>query len=444
MQDGGSENAFSTALIDVATLRAVQRLLGIVRSHHKESIDGDISAFETFVCAILFFDRIKVCRGKDTYEIIRSIFGESRPEFFNELIVAHDDEIAAFCMERTGNDMIYLDKAGAHSDAIVGFLQSVDRQLAINWSDRSSGNTVLLGQIIGVSEEQIKRDPLIRMLRDCAYRDKDSKTIGVNVEDGYTVHNQLLQVARSLNWLLYRTVYYSAIARLNNYTAMLHPIRSLFSANGTLLKMGISDISVRKVLSVMSREGQAVVADIHNMIESDVTTIDLPFFAAWISERGQAPKYFIEEILRLRDAPNVYNLRMKLRDLMPAESGDIESRHDRLREQLKSIGRTISDISTTANDLREEYGVMTPQGIPLSRLTSVINWGAALTGHPIAVPDLGLRTGQKFKQAVDQIRRGFDRNPFKQVLRSAVDDVVVTSRLGALHERLTKAVRMQR
>lgn len=48
----------SRAIIDNATLTAVQRLLGEIPIYNKHTIDGDILAFETFIQAILFHDDI--------------------------------------------------------------------------------------------------------------------------------------------------------------------------------------------------------------------------------------------------------------------------------------------------------------------------------------------------------------------------------------------------
>ena len=46
------------ALIDNATLTAVQRIEGHILTKSKDSIDTDIVAFENYIQSILFYDRI--------------------------------------------------------------------------------------------------------------------------------------------------------------------------------------------------------------------------------------------------------------------------------------------------------------------------------------------------------------------------------------------------
>jgi hypothetical protein len=46
------------AVLDNATLTAVQRLLGEIETENDLSIDGDIAAFESFIQAILFYDTV--------------------------------------------------------------------------------------------------------------------------------------------------------------------------------------------------------------------------------------------------------------------------------------------------------------------------------------------------------------------------------------------------
>ena len=48
----------SYALIDNATITAVQRILGEVETRSEDSIDGDIIALENLIQAILFYDLI--------------------------------------------------------------------------------------------------------------------------------------------------------------------------------------------------------------------------------------------------------------------------------------------------------------------------------------------------------------------------------------------------
>ena len=67
----------SYALIDNATLTAVQRILGMAQSRSRDSVDGDIAALENLVEAILFYDEL-VCI--DDY---KEEYREQRKQVFN-------------------------------------------------------------------------------------------------------------------------------------------------------------------------------------------------------------------------------------------------------------------------------------------------------------------------------------------------------------------------
>jgi hypothetical protein len=57
-RDKGSPNKMRCAVLDNATLTAVQRLLGEIEVENTFSLDGDIAAFETLIQAILFYDTV--------------------------------------------------------------------------------------------------------------------------------------------------------------------------------------------------------------------------------------------------------------------------------------------------------------------------------------------------------------------------------------------------
>lgn len=63
------------AIVDNATLTAIQRLCGAISIKNKHTIDGDILAFETFIQAVLFYD---------------DLF------YFDDYKVAHREERATF------------------------------------------------------------------------------------------------------------------------------------------------------------------------------------------------------------------------------------------------------------------------------------------------------------------------------------------------------------
>jgi hypothetical protein len=62
------------AIVDNATITAVQRVLGDIEVFNDMSVDGDLTAFENLIFAILFYDRIFSIKDyKEQFQTARAI-----------------------------------------------------------------------------------------------------------------------------------------------------------------------------------------------------------------------------------------------------------------------------------------------------------------------------------------------------------------------------------
>ena len=67
----------SIAIVDNSTLSSIQRILGVIEVRGDSIIDGDLTAFESFLSAILFFNEIIAI---DDY---KPEYSEKRKKHFN-------------------------------------------------------------------------------------------------------------------------------------------------------------------------------------------------------------------------------------------------------------------------------------------------------------------------------------------------------------------------
>jgi hypothetical protein len=156
--------------------------------------------------------------------------------------------------------------------------------------------------------------------------------------------------------------------------------------------------------------------------------MEQPIFTAYLAERTKHLKAFIQEAHELRLKPPVVEARRYLIELEElVENGE-------RRSFVQEANRLRQAINKTAERLRAEYGVETPQGVPLAALTSVLNVPLRLKAG-FSLPDFGLKI-----PLPAGILRLADRHGFKATFRTVVDELVSIERLGILHDIITSAV----
>jgi hypothetical protein len=196
------------------------------------------------------------------------------------------------------------------------FLNLIGRTVETNWGVES-GFLFLTGKLLGMSSDEFKSSQLLRMMYQCSGKHHTFSASSKGDESierlcGYGLlihpHAELTFAIKSLNWLFYRTMYYSLAARLHDASLALHPIRSLFSASKILPQMEIPSTLCEHVVSLLAREGMATSQKIRLNFEPSIATMTIPFFSAWIATKSDRPADFIKNMLERRDYPGPRNI----------------------------------------------------------------------------------------------------------------------------------------
>lgn len=125
------------ALIDNATLTAVQRILGDISVKNKHTIDGDIIALENYIQSILFYDKVVYLNDyKEGYR-------KSREKFFYNMIKFEPSEIGYNSLiqatKKVTDGIIPCVEGGKFTDSdFKPFFELLKMNVTFTWDMRSS------------------------------------------------------------------------------------------------------------------------------------------------------------------------------------------------------------------------------------------------------------------------------------------------------------------
>lgn len=258
------------AIVDNSTLTAVQRILGGITVKNKHLIDGDILALESFIEAILFYDKLFYL---DDY---KEEYKYSRKEFFkNMLALSPTEELYKSFLgqsKKITEDIVPCVEGGAITDKdFKPFFDLLKMNVAFSWDMNSSEYYLTLKMLEKVGGLDIQKysklsTMIFSELADKAHSDEvsGSKYVlydsrGRRISEGYRiidkegdlkepgVSKQVKTFFAGLNWLAFRTVLYTLFAKEVGAEMILHPIRNAFQVN-LLSKIKVYDDSVYKPL----------------------------------------------------------------------------------------------------------------------------------------------------------------------------------------------------
>ena len=309
-------------LIDNSTITAALRALGYIQINNRELFDLDVTALRVLIDAILMSDEVHIL---DNY----------KAEYSSErkAILAHDS--IKFRTVPDKLDAIMSKNANAH---------------VVNWH---------MSQHLGLEFKEIFHDLLL--LFGHAWRNSESflvlKAFGVDnkyhsiltkamIEYAYTMDDKKLKeklspkaynretskVAQALSWSAIRTVYYREAAKYYGLEYLSHPLRNTFNAKCILFDNHPNTRKTKLHSAKCGRqeywERTQYYRDIHaffrlfwqdcntkddNIFGVETFDIDMPpFFAYVLQASSDGQKSILETAFRLRDEPNIMQLRSEL------------------------------------------------------------------------------------------------------------------------------------
>ncbi|HBN83630.1 MAG TPA: hypothetical protein DDZ89_07265 [Clostridiales bacterium] len=440
------------AIVDNATLTAVQRLLGDIPIYNKHAIDGDILAFETLIQSILFFDEVYYVNDyKAEYKDQRSCyFG-----YLGQLDI-DDKSYEALLKETTkfSDDVIPQIQGGVFTDSNFNpFFELLKMHNIFTW-DMSSSVYYLTQKMLTNSRTDIdieKYSKLNQMIfseiNDNFAKRSNKKFIildskGTPITQEYTVQDkegssqeayigkQTELLMANLSWLAYRTIFYTLVAKETGGTLILHPIRNAFQINFLSRLFPQSNEQYRILISALNASVEESVRSIFAITQPLITKYPLPMFSIILTNKAGSPKEAINAAFHMKNEGDFIEARRCLSEIEQLFA------KDRAQKATMEANKLKQHVEKLMERINAKYYVKTSQGLSLSPVITAYNLGATfLPGVLPTFPNYSAKI-----KSLDRVKDLIPQKGFNAVYKSLINDLTQISRLGEYHEMLTSQV----
>ncbi|MBT2784976.1 MULTISPECIES: hypothetical protein [unclassified Halomonas] len=440
------------ALIDNSTLTAVQRLTGQVLTKSRDSVDTDIVAFENYIQAILFYDRLVAI--DDYIHAHRDARIASFPDI--TFLTKSDfnlDEIEATATAKANQLQPKLQGGEFVNDDFKKLIELLQTHIVCTWDISSSVYHLTLKSLSDNPQEFDRYGTvaasIFAELGDAS--DAGKRTSG-NVElvdrfghpigRGYKVpgakwgdgtssgeaSGAIKAFVASLVWLANRSIFYSLTAKYLQADTFLYPIRQAYQQSYISQTCHYGFDYAKHIVEHFSTSLSTDLMDVHSGGLTTSTSTELPIFSAWLAKQTGDPAQIVQAAYNIRDNPEFVEAREKMREVRRLfDEQDIADAN-------RAVSGIIQDIGKASNDIRIKYGLQTRQGVPVTKLVHVYNTYAALNSLP-KVP------GYNFKVKVPEFFYNL-RQPrgFRAVYRNLTQDLSTVWSLGEARDILGSRV----
>jgi hypothetical protein len=230
----------------------------------------------------------------------------------------------------------------------------------------------------------------------------------------------------SLNWLAFKSIYYSLAANYLKADSFLHPIRHAYQIHWMKKTGAFGHDFTSKLVHSLSNQLSTNVAEIIDKGRTAATSLEVPVFSAWLAAQSGNVKSVISAALEIKHEQTIQDVRGHLREIRIAfdEEG--------LSEANKAVRKWDNSLKSAGKDLKVKYGLNSGQGIHGSFLIKVFNSIAALKGMP-KFPEFD------FKVPLPEFIATNTSNGFSNMFKDVASELVSTERMGGYRDLLASA-----
>jgi len=443
----------ATALIDNATLTAVQRITGQVPSRSRNSVDVDLVAFENYIQARLFYDNIAVI--DDYIPQHRTERHSAFPDLSfidpNDYKLKEISDISDAASDRIHPRVEGGEFSNPEFKKLFQFLQT---HMVCTWDISSSVYHLTLKVLAEQNSHEFEKygaiaTAIFQELGDSRYAgrraEKDVELVdryGKPIQKGYKVPNAkwgsgnstgeaspaINAFIASLVWIANRAMFYTLAAAHLKADAFLYPIRQAYQQHYLAQNFKYEANFTSRLVSQFSTTLGRDIAEIHHGGSLAVTGIDLPVFSAWLANSCGDPAaalFAVEEIRNQKEFVEAREQISELRDMYNDAS---------IADANKKLAKMNSRITRISAVMRDKYSITSRQGIPLTRLISVYNTFALFKGLP-PLPKVDLNV--KIPHFLLDMKREVG---FAAVYRNIVNDLSTFGSLGETRDIMSRRV----
>lgn len=418
----------------------------------KESVATDIVAFENYIQAILFYDRLVAV--DDYIPAHRDARIASFPDitFLNKTDF-NLDEIEATATVQANQLQPKLQGGEFVNDDFKKLIELLQTHIVCTWDISSSVYHLTLknlsdnqqefekyrsiaasifAELVDASEAGMKTSGSVELVdRFGNPIGKGYKVPGANWGDGTSsgeASGAIKAFVASLVWLANRSIFYSLTAKYLQADTFLYPIRQAYQQSYISQTCHYGFDYAKHIVEHFSTSLSTDLVDVHNGGLTASTSASLPVFSAWLAKETGDPALIVQAAYNLRNNPEFVEAREKMREVRR-----LFDEHD-IADANRAVSRIIQDIGKASKDIRIKYGLQTRQGIPVTKLVHVYNSYAALNSLP-KVP------GYNFKVKVPEFFYNLIQpRGFRAVYRNLTHDLSTVWSLGEARDILGSRV----
>ncbi|APJ17143.1 TPA: hypothetical protein ACRTM4_003514 [Aeromonas hydrophila] len=419
----------SYALIDNASLTAVDRVLGKIVINNSDAINGDLVAFENMIQAILFYDDL-ICidNYKKEYKAERAI------DFnFIRFLSPTDTGLADIEKMAQAEARLIQPKLKGGGFADDDFRELIDLlklNMICTWDIRSSVYYLTI-KMLGepYTEEYTKYSELsaaiFSELSDASTTKGfwSTKTEVISRESG-NITKQLEMFIASLNWLAFKSIYYSMAAKHLRADTFIHPIRHAYQLHWMRKTGAFGHDFSAKLISSLSDRISTTVSEVIDYGRSTTVSLDIPIFSVWLAREAGGIEHVINAALELKKSDHFMVARNVMREIkISYDEGGISNGHHK-------VAKLSKELDMISGDLKRKYGVPSSQGIQGSFLIKVFNSVSGLAGGPI-LPE------KNFVISMPSFLQGSTTKAFSIIFKNIANELTSMERLGGHRDLLS-------
>jgi hypothetical protein len=254
----------------------------------------------------------------------------------------------------------------------------------------------------------------------------DVNLIGTDGQLYGNLSRPLKMFIASLNWLAYKSIYYSLAAQHLKADSFIHPIRHAFQLHW-MRKTGAfgHDYTSRLIESLANKISTTTSEVIHHG-RNKAISLDLPIFSAWLTQETDDIKLILNTALELKKTDTFVVARETIKEIKIAYD-----EHGITKGNQKAT-KLITDLDKISGDIKRIFGVPSLQGIQGSFLIKSINTVTALKGiPPLPENDFALSTPSFMKSK--------SMKAFSTIFKDVTNELTSTERLGGIKDKMSES-----
>ncbi|MGE4500648.1 MAG: hypothetical protein AB7C96_09915 [Hydrogenovibrio sp.] len=436
----------SYALIDNASLTAVDRVTGRILVKNPDTINGDLVAFENVIQAILFYDNL-VCI--DNY---KPEHREARINTFDYIRFLPQDDLGLTKVDQLAKNEAQQIKPELRGGEFVDedfkkLVEMLKLNMICTWDMRSSVYYLtlkMLGQPYSPEYDKYSElsasifnelsdvgDTKGRWSTDVKLVSSDGHLHTIQEMEAQTngyggVTRSLEMFIASLNWLAYKSIYYSMAAKHLKADSFLHPIRHAYQMHWMSKTGTFGHDYSSKLIKNLSNKISTTTSEILDHGRTSSISMDLPIFSAWLTIESGGINNVIKAALELKKSDQFVTAREVIREIKIAYD------EDGIATANSKVTKLIRELDKITGDIKRDFGIPSAQGIQGSFLIKSINGLTALAGIP-PLPD------GEFALSTPEFMKSQRTKAFSTIFKDVTNELTSIERLGGIRDSMASS-----